>query len=137
MHSYTFYTCFSKGTMQYICILCLVMFPTETLELFNDTFFKKVQARGVFRKLYQCHIIPESVKNKIEKSDSIDEANHLLYDHLQLQATFCDLTTMTTIMSEAEGFAQMSNFGKDFETVLKSQGKRCTTCEKHSERYVI
>jgi hypothetical protein len=102
----------------------------ETLELFNSPFFEKVQAIGIFRVLYQNEVIPESVKTKIEKSDSNEEANHLLYNHLKPQATFCDLTTMATTMSNAEGFAQMRNFGNDFETVLKSQDRRCT-CEKH------
>ena len=78
-----------------------------------------MDAKAVARQARSKKIIPEAVKTRINDSQSSDEANDILFEHLRSQATLEGLRRLCSIMKEAEGYEQMQKFGRKLEAKLE------------------
>ena len=100
------------------------------MERFGDSFPKSVDAKAIATKLFNKDIIPDTLKNKIDKEFSDQDASLNLYHHLKNQATFCCLTTVTIVMKGMSGYQRMKEMGDRMEKCLVEVKEFCK-CKKH------
>ena len=97
---------------------------------FGDSFPKDVDAKAIATKLFNKYIIPDTLKNRIDKELSDEDATLNLYQHLKKQSTFCCLTTVTIVMKGMNGYQRMIEMGNRMEKRLVEVEKFCK-CKKH------
>ena len=85
----------------------------------HSDFKKHVNAKAIARDLRSEKIIPEAVETSIKTSQSSDEANDFLFEHLRSQATLENLRHLCSIMKDAEGYGKMQSFGKELQAKLE------------------
>ena len=100
------------------------------MERFGDSFPKDVDAKAIALKLFNKDIIPDTLKNKIDKEPSDQDASLNLYQHLKKQSTFCCLTTVTIVMKGMIGYQRMIEMGSRMEKCLVEVEAICK-CKKH------
>ena len=85
----------------------------------HSDFKRHVNTKAIARDLRIEKIIPEAVETSIKTSQSSDEANDFLFEHLRSQATLEGLRGLCSIMKGAKGYQQMQRFGKELEAKLE------------------
>ena len=105
------------------CIQCLVPYLSvedilKDRKVHSD-FKSHVNAKAIARDLRIEKIIPEAVETSIKTSQSSDEANNFLFEHLRSQAILEDLRRLCSIMEDAEGYGKMQRFGKELQAKLE------------------
>lgn len=78
-----------------------------------------VHAKAIAPEAQGQEIIPEAVKNEIKGSNSLEEANNALLEHLSNQATLEDLLLLCKIMKESKGYRKMQKFGETLQARLE------------------
>ena len=84
------------------------------------SFYKVVAAKDIYRELCRKKVIPQTVADKITKSQSVEEARGHLFDHIRDYGTintlkaFCDVITS----EEYNGFQAMQYFGAEMKRSL-------------------
>ena len=105
------------------CMQCLIPYLSVE-DILKDRgvhsdFKRHVNAKAIARDLRSENIIPEAVETSIKTSQSSDEANDFLFEHLRSQATLEDLRRLCSIMKGAKGYGKVQKFGKELEAKLE------------------
>ena len=103
-------------------------FVTEIFELerFNSRFLNEVNAKGIVNKLYFKKVIPQDIKTKIERANSDEEANVILYEHVQPQGVKASAKMLFEIMRDAVGYHKMNHLGAEMlECLIQGEYRMC------------
>ena len=103
-----------------------------------------VNAKAIAPEAQGQEIIPEAVKNEIKGSNSLEEANNALLEHLRSQAILEDLLLLCKIMRESKGYRKMQRFGETLQTRLEKVSYvrtcqlnvSCCLCQSLADRRV-
>ena len=88
-------------------------------------FLKVVAVKEIYRELFQKHVIPQTVMDKITMSHSIEEARARLLDHMREYGTLDSLKVFCNVINseQYDGFQAMQDFGSEIERKLEQEGR--------------
>ena len=113
-----------------VCTLCASFDaagqPVEKRVLMEcqTRFFKVVAVKVIYRELCQKKVIPQTVADIITKSQSVEDAQGHLFDHMRVYGTFDTLKVFCNVISseEYDGFQAMQDFGAEMKRRLEQEG---------------
>ena len=87
-------------------------------------FYEVVAVKEIYRELFQKHVIPQTVADKITDSRCVKEARGHLFDHMLEYGTLDSLKVFCDVITSEEyvGYSAMQDFGVEMRRRLEQEG---------------
>ena len=87
---------------------------------FEGKFNNNVMAQAIASKLYVKEVIPQSIRNKIQREDDDYEANTILYNFMTGQGKYNEARELFQVMIDATAYGKMQELGEDMLHYLET-----------------
>ena len=94
----------------------------RVLKKYEEQFFKVVEVKEIASGLHRREVIPQTVLNRIKKSDSDKEERELLFDHLMQHGDMDSVKAFCEEADLASGYPHMQKLGRDMLDMLGQKG---------------
>ena len=102
----------------------------------KDIFLTKVNAKMCAPKLRRQGVIPEMIETRIARSEDVQKAREILYDHLQKECTFQQIETLARVLADVDrGFGRTKEVGRLLQMRIRgpdAQERRSPSSEANS-----
>ena len=94
----------------------------RVLKEYEEHFIEVVEVKEIVLRLHRRNVIPQSVMNRITRSDSDKEAQEILFDHLKQHGNVDSLKAFCEEAISADGYPNMQSLGREMKDMLRREG---------------